>query len=86
MDNYEYVFSHKSSNRFFVVNAVGTIEDGHLVGVWGSCVEVTERVRLEQRMVEALEEQQQRIGRDLHDGGQLLTGIRMLSQNLHQPL
>jgi signal transduction histidine kinase len=34
-------------------------------------------------MVAVLEEQQERIGRDLHDSvGQLLTGIRMLSENL----
>ena len=38
-------------------------------------------------MVETLEEQQQTIGRDLHDGvGQLLTGVRMLSQNLAEKL
>ncbi|MBX2820672.1 MAG: PAS domain-containing protein [Rhodothermaceae bacterium] len=82
--NYEYsVACAGKENRYFVINAVGTKEDGHLVRIWGSCVEVTERIRLEQQMVETLEDQQQRIGRDLHDGvGQLLTGVRMLSQNL----
>jgi len=69
--------------RYFVLNAVGTTERGVLVRIWGSVVDVTERVRLERRMLSALEEQQQRIGRDLHDGvGQLMTGVRMLSQNL----
>lgn len=69
--------------RHFVLNAVGTTERGVLVRIWGSVVDVTERVRLERRMLSALEEQQQRIGRDLHDGvGQLMTGVRMLSQNL----
>jgi signal transduction histidine kinase len=73
--------------RYFIINAVGTLDGGQLVRIWGSCVEVTERVRLEQQMVETLEEQQQRIGRDLHDGvGQLLTGVRMLSQNLSEKL
>ena len=67
----------------FVLNVVGTVENGYLTRIWASCIEVTERVELERRMVAALEEQQQRIGRDLHDGvGQLLTGIRMLSSNL----
>ena len=86
--NYEYsVACAGTENRYFVINAVGTQEDGHLVRVWGSCVEVTERIRLEQQMVETLEDQQQRIGRDLHDGvGQLLTGVRMLSQNLSEKL
>lgn len=79
----EYAVTGPAGERNFVVNAVGTIEEGLLQGVWGSCIEVTERVKLERRMVAALEEQQQRIGRDLHDGvGQLLTGIRMLSSNL----
>jgi signal transduction histidine kinase len=70
--------------RHFVVNAVGTVEDGCLSHIWGSCIDVTEQVEFEHRMVAALEEQQQRIGHDLHDGvGQLLTGIRMLSRNLY---
>ncbi len=69
--------------RHFSLNAVGRIERGALVRIWGSCVEVTERVEMERRMVAVLEEQQERIGRDLHDSvGQLLTGIRMLSENL----
>ena len=73
--------------RHFVLNAVGAIERGHLVRIWGSCIEVTDRVQFERRMVSALEEQQQRIGRELHDGvGQLLTGIRMLSQVLSDHL
>ncbi len=69
--------------RHFVVNAVGTVEDDALVRIWWSCTDVTERVELERRMVTALEQQQQRIGHELHDGvGQLITGVRMLSQNL----
>ncbi len=86
--NHEYAVNFdKDEVRHFVINAVGTIDEGRMVRVWGSCVEVTERIRLEQQMVETLEEQQQTIGRDLHDGvGQLLTGVRMLSQNLAERL
>ncbi len=86
--NHEYAVSCSGAeDRHFVINAVGTIENECLVRIWGSCVEVTQRVRLEQQMVETLEEQQQRIGRDLHDGvGQLLTGVRLLSQNLAERL
>lgn len=82
--NAEYSFyCGQKEPRHLIINAVGTVEDGELVRIWGSCVEVTERVYLEKQMVEALEEQQQRIGRDLHDGvGQLLTGVRMLSRNI----
>jgi PAS domain S-box-containing protein len=77
------VFRQNRSQRHFVLNAVGTLERGKLTRIWGSCIEVTERVELERRIMGALEEQQQEIGRDLHDGvGQLLTGVRMLTQNL----
>ena len=86
--NHEYsVTFDKNEVRHFVINAVGTVDGTKLVRIWGSCIEVTERIRLEQQMVETLEEQQQTIGRDLHDGvGQLLTGVRMLSQNLAERL
>src|SRR5690606_18510508 len=69
--------------RHFIVNAVGTVEKGRLVRIWGSIIEVTDRVELERQMVKELERQQHQIGRDLHDGvGQFLTGVRMLSTNL----
>lgn len=79
----EYALPGKQGMRYYVVNAVGTVERDRLVRIWGSAIEVTERVELERRMVQTLEAQQQAIGRDLHDGvGQLLTSIRMLSENL----
>lgn len=73
--------------KFLMINVVGTLERGKLTRIWWSCIDVTQRVEMERRIVGALEEQQQKIGRDLHDGvGQLLTGIRMLSQNLSDRL
>ena len=69
--------------RHFSVSAVGRFERDDLVGIWGSCADITERVAMERRLVAVLEEQQERIGRDLHDSvGQLLTGVRMLSEGL----
>ena len=69
--------------RHFSVNALGRFERDDLVEVWGSCAEITERVEMERRLVAVLEDQQERIGRDLHDSvGQLLTGVRMLSEGL----
>lgn len=66
-----------------VLNAMGLISDGSLHEIWLSAVDVTERVENERRTMTMLEEQQQSVGRDLHDGvGQLLTGIRLLGQNL----
>lgn len=84
LHNYELTLPRAdgASLRHFTINAVGRIERGNLLRIWGSCVEVTERVEMERRMVAVLEEEQERIGRDLHDSvGQLLTGIRMLSEN-----
>lgn len=81
--NFEFSVPQENDQlRHFSINAVGRIERGALVRIWGSCVDITERTETERQMVAVLEEQQERIGRDLHDGvGQLLTGIRMLSDN-----
>ena len=83
LHNFELTISRPDGlQRHFSINAVGRIERGVLLRIWGSCVEVTERVEMERRMVAVLEEEQERIGRDLHDSvGQLLTGIRMLCDN-----
>jgi PAS domain S-box-containing protein len=85
LQGYEFGFHRAgSSPRHFSINAVGRLDRGNLVRIWGSCVDITPRVEMERRMVAVLEEQQERIGQDLHDGvGQLLTGVRMLSDNLH---
>lgn len=83
----EYAVKGRQGKRYFVVNAVGAVVRDRLVRIWGSCAEVTEATTLERRMIQALEEQQQAIGRELHDGvGQLLTSVRMLSENLAQRL
>lgn len=50
-------------------------------------VDVTEQRQIERQMLQALEEERQRIGRDLHDGlGQYLTGVACLSSALEQSL
>ncbi|MEO0559046.1 MAG: PAS domain S-box protein [Bacteroidota bacterium] len=84
LHNHEVAFQQsKGPTRYFSVNAVGQFDRGELCGVWGSCTEITDRVEMERSMVAALEDQQERIGRDLHDSvGQLLTGVRMLSDSL----
>ena len=69
--------------RHFLVNAVGIVEQDQLVGIWGSCVDITSRIGLEREVIEAQEDQLKRVGRYLHDNtGQLLTGIRLLSSHL----
>ena len=67
----------------YVINAVARFEGDALVEIWGSCTDITDRVEMERSLVAVLEDQQERIGRDLHDSvGQLLTGVRMLSEGL----
>ena len=69
--------------RHFSVSAIGRFERDDLVEIWGSCAEITERVEMERQLVAVLEEQQERIGRDLHDSvGQLLAGVRMMGDGL----
>ena len=82
--NREYVVDREGPRpRHFLINAVGTVSHGKLTQIWGSSIEVTERIELERRVVKSLEDQQRRIGHDLHDSvGQLLTSVRMLSSNL----
>ena len=49
--------------------------------------DISERRELEKKILEVGEDERRKIGRDLHDGlGQLLTGIRMLSENLERKL
>lgn len=49
--------------------------------------DITERRLLEREVLEAADELQTRIGRDLHDGlGQLLTGIAMIAQGMENEL
>lgn len=81
--NQETSVRDDGDTRHFSVNAIGRFERDNLVEVWGSCTEITDRVEMERRLVAVLEDQQERIGRDLHDSvGQLLTGVRMLSESL----
>lgn len=48
---------------------------------------LTARRNLERRIIESGQEERRKIGRDLHDGlGQMLTGTRMLAENLAKKL
>ena len=51
---------------------------GEFNGYIGSCIDISERRRLESELLEATEREQRRIGHDLHDGlGQQLTALEM---------
>lgn len=71
--------------RLFSINAMGTIENGFLTHIWGSCSEISERLEFEKMSVSLQEEQKKKIGRDLHDSvAPLLTGMRLLSGDIIQ--
>lgn len=51
---------------------------GEFSGYIGSCIDITERRRLESELLEVTDREQRRIGHDLHDGlGQQLTALEM---------
>ncbi len=60
---------------------------GLITGITGAAMEVTERKRLEEQILQISEMEQRRIGQDLHDGiCQHLAGIELKSQSLAQTL
>ncbi len=60
---------------------------GQIRGITGAAMEVTERKRLEEEILQISEMEQRRIGQDLHDGiCQHLAGIELKSQSLAQTL
>ncbi len=60
---------------------------GPITGITGAAMEITERKRLEQEILQIGEMEQRRIGQDLHDGiCQNLTGIELKCQTLAEIL
>ena len=60
---------------------------GSVRKIIGTMLDITERRRLEQEVLNISEQEQQRIGQDLHDGiCQQLAGIELMSQVLEQAL
>lgn len=80
----EAIGRRKDGKVFPIELAVSEIvdDDSHLFT--GIVRDITERMRLEREVLEISTQEQQRIGRDLHDGlGQELTGIAFLT-DVHQ--
>lgn len=70
-----------------IQNTATRFEDGSIENVIITAVDITEQHRLQQHLMEAVEQEQARIGHDLHDGvGQLLTGIGTLAESLQADL
>ena len=67
------------------VRIIGRVEtfQGRTVRIYGIVQDVTERKQLEASLLEAANLEQQKLGRELHDGlGQELTGISLLLQGM----
>ena len=61
--------------------------DGQVMSVLGVCADVTERRALQAELLSIAEQQQRRIGQDLHDDvGQELTGVGLMSEALADAL
>ena len=70
-----------------IQNTATRFEDGTIENVIITAIDITEQHRLQQHLMEAVEQEQARIGHDLHDGvGQLLTGIGTLAESLQADL
>jgi two-component system CheB/CheR fusion protein len=78
----------KIGRRIMLLNARRLQRDGedtHMILL--AIEDVTERKKLEKAVLDISESEQQRIGRDLHDGlGQHLTGIGFMSESLEDRL
>lgn len=68
-------------------NTVLTCADGTIKHIIGTGLDVTERKKLEQELLDISEREQRKFGQELHDGlGQRLTGLELLSHSLAEEL
>jgi PAS domain S-box-containing protein len=75
-------YLHKAGHTIWVMLSVSLVRDERGVPLYfiSQTQDITERRRLEQAIGESMSSEQQRIGRDLHDGlGQELTGLSLLA-------
>lgn len=91
IQDFETVRVRKDGKRINVSLTVSAVRDarGMLVGASAITRDITERKRIEQEVLDAVTNEQRRIGHDLHDGlGQFLTGLafraKMLADSLQE--
>lgn len=71
------------SLQFTRVNASAIVEGGVVRDIWITFLDLSDSIDIDRRILDALEIQRETIARNLHDNlGQMLTGIRMLSESL----
>jgi PAS domain S-box-containing protein len=86
--NFEYRILRPDGELRHVLSSSEAIPDGGQTRkIVGTMLDITERRRLEQEVLNISEQEQRRIGQDLHDGiCQQLAGIELMSQVLEQSL
>ena len=91
IQDFETVGVRKDGKRINVSLTVSAVRDskGELIGASAITRDITERKRLEQEVLDAVTNEQRRIGHDMHDGlGQFLTGLafraKMLADSLQE--
>ncbi|MCE5180628.1 MAG: PAS domain S-box protein [Betaproteobacteria bacterium] len=84
------IMRRKKSGEIIHIHLILTLlknANNENIGIVGYSIDITERKRLEQQIIEISEEGQKRIGQELHDGlGQHLTGVAFLGKALEQKL
>lgn len=86
---YESVFRHKQGHLIPVALTTSLVMDGHgqPAGICKIARDISERIRLEQKIAEVADEERQRWGRELHDSlGQEMSSVGMLATLLRQQL
>lgn len=82
----EVQLRRKSGEKFHADLSLSLLRDpaGQITGMIGCATDISRRKRLEQEVLHIGAQEQQRIGRELHDGlGQELTGLGYLAKSLH---
>lgn len=89
VEGWETVRMHHDGTRIDVALTVSLVKDdtGRATGLCAIYYDIRPRKRLEQQMAELLEQERQRVGRELHDTlGQQLTGVGLLVTSLKAQL
>jgi PAS domain S-box-containing protein len=89
VDHLQTVRVRKDGARISISLSLSPIHNarGRIVGVSTIARDITAERELQSRLLQASEEERQRIGRDLHDSlGQQLSGMELLGRTLHKAL
>jgi PAS domain S-box-containing protein len=87
-DSFRTLFRHKDGSfRYMLIDANGRWEDDRLVHSRWFVRDISQRINLQADLASASEKEQQRIGRELHDGlGQQIQALNFLAKMLHKDL